>query len=75
MTAAMLLIVKGWLKWVKKETWSHSGRCLVCKQFDFFLRIANVNCSGSPNSKSARLPKMSCTGSNDSISSDKRTCE
>ena len=31
MTAAMLLIVKGWLKWVKEETWSHSGRCLVCK--------------------------------------------
>lgn len=30
-SAAMLLIVKGWLKWVKKETLSHSGRCLVCK--------------------------------------------
>lgn len=30
-TAAMLLIVTGWLKRVKKETWSHSGRCLVCK--------------------------------------------
>ena len=23
--------VEGWLKWVKMETWSHSGRCLVCK--------------------------------------------
>ena len=30
-TAAMMLIVTGWLKWVKKETWSQSGRCLVCK--------------------------------------------
>ena len=30
-TAAMLLVVTGWLKRVKKETWSHSGRCLVCK--------------------------------------------
>lgn len=32
--------VKGWLKWVKKETWSYSGRCLVCK---FFLEIAKEN--------------------------------
>ena len=30
-SAAMLLIVQCWLKWVKKETWSDSGRCLVCK--------------------------------------------
>ena len=30
-TVAMLLIVKGWLKWVKMETWSQSGRCLVTK--------------------------------------------
>ena len=30
-TVAMLLIVKGLLKWMKMETWSHSGRCLVCK--------------------------------------------
>ena len=30
-SATMLLIVKGWLKWVKKETWSHSARFLVCK--------------------------------------------
>ena len=27
---AILLIVKGWLKWLKNETWSHSGRFLVC---------------------------------------------
>ena len=30
-TVVMLLIVKGWLKWVKMETWSHSGRRLVSK--------------------------------------------
>ena len=39
----MLSIVKAWLKWVEKETWSHSGRCLVCKQLEFFLGIPNVN--------------------------------
>ena len=29
-------IFKGWLRWVKKETWSHSRRCLV-------HRIANAH--------------------------------
>ena len=28
-SAAISLIVKVWLKWVKNEAWSHSGRCLV----------------------------------------------
>ena len=50
-TATVLLIVKGWLKWVKKETWNHSGRCLVCKQHAFVLGIPNVNYSGSLNSE------------------------
>ena len=27
-SAAMLLIVKGWFKWVQEETWSQSGRFL-----------------------------------------------
>ena len=30
-TTPILLIVKVWLKWLKKQTWSHSGRFLVCK--------------------------------------------
>ena len=30
-SAAMLLIVKGWFKRVKEKTWSKSGSCLVCK--------------------------------------------
>lgn len=30
-TDTVLFIVLGWLKWVKKETWSHSGCCLECK--------------------------------------------
>ena len=30
-TATVLFIVNGRLKWLKKETWSHSGCCLVCK--------------------------------------------
>ena len=29
--SAAIKTVKGWLKLVKKETWSHSGRCLVRK--------------------------------------------
>ena len=29
--SAAMLLIKGWLKWVKKGTWSHSGRCLVWK--------------------------------------------
>ena len=40
-TAAMLLIAKGWLKLVKKETWSNSGRCTVCKWLEIFLGIPN----------------------------------
>ena len=36
-------IVQCWLKQVKKETWSHSGRCLVCRQFEFFVGIPNEN--------------------------------
>ena len=36
-------IVQCWLKLVKKETWSHSGRCLVCKQLEFFVGVLNVN--------------------------------
>jgi len=28
---------------MKKETWSHSGRFLVCKKLKFFLGIPNVN--------------------------------
>ena len=27
MSAAILLIVKGWLKWGTKETWQYNGRC------------------------------------------------
>ena len=27
MSATILLIVKGWLKWAKKETWNYNGRC------------------------------------------------
>ena len=30
-SAVVLFIGKDWLRWVKKETWSHSGSCLVCK--------------------------------------------
>ena len=39
----MLLIVKGWLKWVRGETWSHNGRFLVCKKLKFFIGVPNVN--------------------------------
>ena len=42
-SAAMLLIVKGWLKWVRRETWSHSGRFLVCKKLKFFIGVPNVS--------------------------------
>ena len=42
-SAAMLLIVKDWFKWVRGETWSHSGRFLVCKKLKFFIGIPNVN--------------------------------
>ena len=42
MTVALLLIVQGWLKWVKVETWSHNGHCLVCKKLAFFLGIPDV---------------------------------
>ena len=42
-TAAILLIAKGWLKLVKKETWSNSGRCPVCKYLEFFLGIPNAS--------------------------------
>ena len=41
--AVVLLIVKGWLRWVKKETWSQSGRCLICKQLELYPRISNMN--------------------------------
>ena len=27
LSVAVLLIAKGWLKWVKREMWDHSGRC------------------------------------------------
>ena len=33
MNAVVVLIVKGWLRWVKKETWSHRGRYLVHSNF------------------------------------------
>lgn len=32
-----VVIVKGCLKWEKKEMWNHSGCCLVCKWLQFFL--------------------------------------
>ena len=38
-----MLIVKGWLKWVRRETWSHGGRFLVCKKLKFFIGVPNVN--------------------------------
>ena len=56
-TVALLPIVQGWLKWVKMETWSHNGHCLVCKMLAFFLGIPDVNCSGSQNSEHTRLPR------------------
>ena len=48
---------------LKKETWSHSRCCLVCKWLKFFCRILNV--TGSPNR----------TGSNLSILSGKWMCK
>ena len=39
----MLLIVQSWLKWVKKETQRDNGRCLVCKQLEFFRGIPDEN--------------------------------
>ena len=42
-SAAVLLIVKGWLKWVRREIWSHNGRFLVSKKLKFFIGIPNVN--------------------------------
>ena len=39
----MLLIVQSWLKWVKKETQRDNGRCLVCKQLEFFRGIPEEN--------------------------------
>ena len=64
---AMLLIVKDWLKWVKMKTWSHSGRCLVCKWLKFFFGNPDINGSGSPNSQRARLPRNILDGSNVSV--------
>ena len=64
-TVALLLIVQGWLKWVKMETWSHNGHCLVCKKLAFFLGIPDVNCSGSQNSEHTRLP-IACSRRSDS---------
>lgn len=72
---AMLLIVKDWLKWVKMKTWSHSGRCLVCKWLKIFLGNPDKNGSRSPNSERAPLPRNITDGSNVSISSGKATCE
>ena len=63
----MLLIVKDWLKWVKMKTWSHSGRCLVCKCLKFFFGNPDINGSGSPNSQRARLPRNILDGSNVSV--------
>ena len=40
---AVVLFVKGWLRWVKKETWTQSGRCLICKQLELSPRISNMN--------------------------------
>ena len=74
MAVAILLIVKDWLKWVKMKTWSHSGRCLVCKWLKFFLGNPDINCSGSPDSERIRLSRI-MDGSSVSISSGKRTCE
>ena len=39
----LLLTVMGSLQWVKKETCSHSGRCLVSRKFKFFLGNPNIN--------------------------------
>ena len=64
---AMLLIVKDWLKWVKMKTWSHSGRCLVCKWLKVFLRNPDINGSASPNSQRARLTRNILDGSNVSV--------
>ena len=64
---AVLLIVKDWLKWVKMKTWSHSGRCLVCKWLKFFFGNPDINGSGSPNSQRARLPRNILDGSNVSV--------
>ena len=42
---------------LKKETWSHSRHCLVCKWLKFFCRILNV--TGSPNRTGSNLSILS----------------